>query len=804
MELLQNRYQVKGAIAQGGMGKIYLAIDIQTNKRVAVKEFNVPKSDKRRVERIQREYYFITKISHPNLVRGLDYFQVQNRHFIVTNYIEGMTLQQLICEYPRTIDFRKQLEIARRICVAVAALNKNGIVHRDIKPSNILLSQPDWKPTIIDLGVAKATDIKMSPITKAQKIVGSPDYMSPEQIDGTIAKNSDVFALGIVFYQFFSWSPHSPFHGNSTISTLDNIYHVQLPTLKSTETDSVFEQVAAALDQALEKKPENRLSSAEKMSKLLSFPDSDNLDELYTSSIATQVSNNLLYFIASTLAVVLVLIFLVISSLFGGNDAQFYFTRAELLQKKKKYDLAEENYSKAIEINPLYTEAYFHRAVIRTHQEKREAAVSDYSTLIEVDPHYAKAYLNRGAIYHKQKKYLLAEQDYTKHIELRPQYSKVYILRANLYREQNKYAPAEKDYSRAIALDPEDAYCVYERAIFYHAFKKFSLAESDYTTVLKREPSYNAYFNRAVLYYNMEKYELAKKDYQQCLEMKPSAQVYHLLGMLYSNTENYKMAIKSYTKAIELDPEYKGAYVNRGLIYFEQQKYLDQFFVQMKAQGVIRQRKRADNRAIKLAERDYTQALKIDPNLKEAFFARGMLRAKQKEYVLANRDYSKAIELDPNYIEAYLYRGKLYEKQNSFALAEQDYDKILTIDPSYWDAYARKGHVCNQQQKYSQAVQYFNKVIQHQPKEALLYYGRGWSHFKQEKYELAEKDYNQAIRINFEYSWCYARRGLLYYSQKRYKIALLDWKKAIQFGVPRRNLEHWIKKAKKLLNKKVK
>lgn len=268
--LLNNRYKPEKMLGHGGMGRVYLMTDIHTQQRVAVKECFCPQENNA-VERIKREYYFMTKIQHPYLVQGVDFFQIQDRYFIVMEYVDGITLGDFIRKHPHSISLNQQLQIAIHICDAVATLNKNGVIHRDIKPENIILTQPSWEPKLLDFGIAKAINGELVTITKTENIIGTPDYMAPEQIDPRIEMrgNLDVFSLGIVFYQFFAWLPESPFATGQIVSTLDRIMRCELPALFSAQTHQKQQHISRVIQQALCKDPRERIESVATLQKLL-------------------------------------------------------------------------------------------------------------------------------------------------------------------------------------------------------------------------------------------------------------------------------------------------------------------------------------------------------------------------------------------------------------------------------------------------------------------------------------------------------------------------------------------------------
>ncbi|BBM88244.1 serine/threonine-protein kinase [Candidatus Uabimicrobium amorphum] len=269
MLLPNNRYHIQKVLGHGGMGNVYLALDTTTNLQVAIKECSLNKDEPDvTARRIQREYHFMKTINHPNVVKGLDFFPGKGKLFIVMEYVKGLTLEDLIRRYPRSLSLDQQIEISQKICQGIAALNEHGIIHRDIKPSNIMLTK-DYTPKILDLGMAKNINSELSKLTKTGSIVGTPGYMSPEQIDPQlkVGSNTDVFSLGVVFYQFFTWEKYSPFYGGSVISTIDRIVNMKLPKIHTlvVEKNPQLMEVSHIINSALQKKPEERIASVRVM-----------------------------------------------------------------------------------------------------------------------------------------------------------------------------------------------------------------------------------------------------------------------------------------------------------------------------------------------------------------------------------------------------------------------------------------------------------------------------------------------------------------------------------------------------------
>ncbi len=203
----------------------------------------------------------------------------------------------------------------------------------------------------------------------------------------------------------------------------------------------------------------------------------------------------------------------------------------------------------------------------------------------------------------------------------------------------------------------------------------------------------------------------------------------------------------------EFDPKDAVAYYDRGLAYYEQNKY-------------------------DLAIADYTKAIELDPKYAKAYIWRGGAYNNQKNYDLALSDYNKAIELDPKYVNAYCSRGSSYEAQKNYDLALSDYNKAIELDPKHACAYTKRGIAYNRENKYDRAIADYTKAIELDPKYALAYYKRGNAYDDLKKYDLAIADFSKAIELDPNYADAYNNRGLAYKAIGKTTEANADFKTA--------------------------
>jgi len=257
---LGGRYEILERIGGGGMALVYKGHDLLLNRKVAVKVLRQQYvHDEEFIQRFRREAQSAASLSHPNVVSIYDVGQEDETHYIVMEYIEGKTLNELIKERA-PLQVEEAIHIASQICDALEHAHQNGIIHRDIKPHNILIGR-NGRVKVTDFGIARAAT--SSTITQTGSVVGSVHYFSPEHAKGTQAgKNSDLYSLGIVLYQMLTGK--LPFHGESPISVA--LKHLQEDVESPRSVNPLIPQsVENLIMKSLRKRPEERYQSATDM-----------------------------------------------------------------------------------------------------------------------------------------------------------------------------------------------------------------------------------------------------------------------------------------------------------------------------------------------------------------------------------------------------------------------------------------------------------------------------------------------------------------------------------------------------------
>jgi serine/threonine-protein kinase len=218
------RYKVKGVIGKGAMGVIYLAEDPVIGRQLAIKVIQLnPGISAQEIENLQtrfeREFRSAGTLSHPNIVTVHDVGKEGATPFIAMEYVEGKTLEHVISEQ-RVLSFEEVADLVGQICDGLDFAHQHGVVHRDVKPANILLDRTG-RPKITDFGVAKLTE---SGMTHTGTMVGTPWYMSPEQVVGeTVTGAADQFSVAVMTYQLLT--RERPFTGERSSTVLYKIVH---------------------------------------------------------------------------------------------------------------------------------------------------------------------------------------------------------------------------------------------------------------------------------------------------------------------------------------------------------------------------------------------------------------------------------------------------------------------------------------------------------------------------------------------------------------------------------------------------
>ena len=257
--LFDGRYQILRKLGAGGMANVYLAEDQELGRRVAIKILNDRHAnDDQFVERFRREAKNAAALSHPNIVSIYDRGEAEGTYYIAMEYLDGRSLKELIVsrgDAPVAV----VVEYARQILSALRFAHRHGIVHRDIKPHNVLVDG-EGRVKVTDFGIARAGTSQM---TEAGSIVGTAQYLSPEQArGGDVDQRSDLYSLGVLMYEMLTGEV--PFSGDTPVEIA--MKHLsQTPAPPSTKRHDVPRELDLVVMRSLAKDPDDRYQNAEEM-----------------------------------------------------------------------------------------------------------------------------------------------------------------------------------------------------------------------------------------------------------------------------------------------------------------------------------------------------------------------------------------------------------------------------------------------------------------------------------------------------------------------------------------------------------
>ena len=263
---IDNRYLLSKLIGQGGFAEVYSAVQLSVGRDVAIKVLSSSLNDQPHlISRFEAEAKIISKLKHPNILKLIDFgTTADDRLYIVIELLEGRPIDHVLGD--GAIEQKRFAGWLKQICGALQEAHKAGIVHRDLKPSNLFLetiNEQDFVK-VLDFGIAKIADTKQ---TVSGVIMGTPNYMSPEQIEArAIDRRTDLYSLGVIAFE--ALTGQAPFSGDTPVMVMYKHAKQAAPQISQID-DSVHPALAALVEALLSKQPEDRPKDAAQVIKFL-------------------------------------------------------------------------------------------------------------------------------------------------------------------------------------------------------------------------------------------------------------------------------------------------------------------------------------------------------------------------------------------------------------------------------------------------------------------------------------------------------------------------------------------------------
>ncbi|BAY37673.1 tetratricopeptide repeat protein [Nostoc sp. NIES-2111] len=371
----------------------------------------------------------------------------------------------------------------------------------------------------------------------------------------------------------------------------------------------------------------------------------------------------------------------------------------------------------------------------------------------------ASQWLERGNQLWRLRRYSEAITAFDEAIQMKPSFAYLaYYGKGLALGGDKKYQEAQAALESATKLKGDFVAAWQQLSVIYRTLNQPQRALEAIEKAIQSQPNNpNLYNEKSVVLNDLKGYTQAEAAINKAIDLSPRAAFFLNRGYFYYEQKKWDLALADYTQALKINPQLALAYNNRGLLYKEPKKW-------------------------DLALADYNQALKINPQYAEAYYNRGLVYYEQKKWELALADFTQALKINPQFAQAYYNRGVLYYEQKKWELALADLNQTININPQLAEAYSSRGVLYKEQKKWELALADFTQALKINPQYAEAYYNRGLLYSEQKKWELALADFTQTININPQLALAYYNRGVLYYEQKKWELALADFTQTININ----------------------
>jgi tetratricopeptide (TPR) repeat protein/TolB-like protein/tRNA A-37 threonylcarbamoyl transferase component Bud32 len=758
------RYRIEALLGQGGMGRVYKAYDKELDRIVALKVVrHGAMGETDALKRFKQELVLASKISHKNILRIHDMGEVAGTRFITMAYVEGQDLYGILKENPK-LPMERVLKYSTALAEALAAAHSEGVIHRDLKPQNILVNKDD-QIFVSDFGLAKSFEEGAQGMTKTGAFLGTPRYMSPEQVEGKPAdQRSDLYSYGLMLYEMAVGDV--PFTGESTLKVMYQRIQEKPknPKLINPSLPSWFVRI---IMRCLERDPALRYQSAYEILADLQGSRGSRVSASGSHTVQIQIpefvaERKWTWWVAGAVALLLLAFaippvrHLVIPA--GAKTGSAASGIPPLSQGKFVAILPfrilgdEQSLGYVAEgLNEALSAKLFQLKDLRLASDNAVAKIPEKDPLEKTARALGVNLIVQGMIQGSTDKMAIIvnlinvaeggkkvwSQQFTgvpkDLLTLEDQISGGLVTALDVKASSEEMARAAER-----PTNNEDAYDLYLRG--RQALRGSDVVKSAQSAIDYFEQSVRKDQGFALAYTGLADASLTmyreKKDpfwsqkalgaAQRAEQLKDSLPESHFsLGHVYLRTGKTSEAIVELKRGLQIAPNSDEGYVRLGNAY---------------AQGGQKDE----------AIAAYKKAIEVNPYYWANHLVLGNEYSSVGENDKAVEEFKRVTELDPENVRGWDNLGTAYSRLGKYEESIGAYQKSLQLDPTYWSAYTNLGNSYFLMKRYPEAIQAFEKAVEMGPNQDLAYGNLGDAYRASGQKEKASATYDKAIALAFQ------------------------------------------------------